>query len=88
MPRLRTSTRDNAPAASKPILDSVYRKLGVVPNFCRLIGSSPAAPGAFAAFQEGLSGTMDAKTRERIALAVAQVVPGDRRPEKCRPIRS
>ncbi|WP_342708246.1 carboxymuconolactone decarboxylase family protein [Bradyrhizobium sp. B124] len=77
MPRLRISTRDDAPPASKPILDSIYRKLGVVPNFCRLIGSSPAALGAFAAFQEGLSGTLDAKTRERIALAVAQVNGSD-----------
>ena len=77
MPRLRISSRDDAPAASKPILDGIYRKLGVVPNFCRLIGSSPAALGAFAAFQEGLSGTLDAKTRERIALAVAEVNGSD-----------
>jgi uncharacterized peroxidase-related enzyme len=77
MSRLRISTRDDAPAASKPILDSIYRKLGVVPNFSRLIGSSPAALGAFAAFQEGLSRVLDAKTRERIALAVAQVNGSD-----------
>jgi uncharacterized peroxidase-related enzyme len=77
MSRLRISTRDDAPAASKPMLDTIYRKLGVVPNFSRLIGSSPAALEAFAAFQEGLSRALDAKTRERIALAVAQVNGSD-----------
>jgi uncharacterized peroxidase-related enzyme len=77
MSRLRISTRDDAPAASKPILDTIYRKLGVVPNFSRLVGSSPAALEAFAAFQEGLSRALDAKTRERIALAVAQVNGSD-----------
>jgi uncharacterized peroxidase-related enzyme len=77
MSRLRISTRDGAPAASKPILDTVYRRLGVVPNLSRLIGSSPAALGAFAAFQDGLSQALDPKTRERIALAVAQVNGSD-----------
>jgi len=73
MPRLRISARDDAPAASKPILDSVYRTLGVVPNEARLLGSSPAALEAFAALQAGLSKALDVKTRERIAIAVAQV---------------
>jgi uncharacterized peroxidase-related enzyme len=73
MTRLKISTRDGAPAASKPILDVIYQRLGVVPNFSRLIGNSPAALEAFSAFQEGLSKTLDRKTRERIALVVAQV---------------
>lgn len=67
MPRLRISARDDAPVASKPILDSVYRPLGVVPNEARLLGSSPAA------LQAGLFKALDVKTRERIAIAVAQV---------------
>ncbi len=73
MPRLRISARDDAPAASKPILDSVYRTLGVVPDEARLLGSSRAALEAFAALQAGLSKALDVKTRERIAIAVAQV---------------
>jgi uncharacterized peroxidase-related enzyme len=47
--------------------------LGVVPNLFRLIGTSPAALSAFAGFQGALAKTLDVKTRERIALAVAQV---------------
>ncbi len=73
MSRLHISTRDDAPVESKPILDVVYQKLGVVPNFYRLIGSSPVALAAFAAFQDGLSTTLDSKNRERIAMVVAQV---------------
>jgi uncharacterized peroxidase-related enzyme len=73
MSRLHISTRDDSPSASKPFLDAFYQKLGVLPNFFRLIGSSPAAISAYAAFQGSLSITLDIKTRERIALAVAQV---------------
>jgi len=73
MSRLPIPTVDSAPEASKPILDAVHKQLGVVPNLFRLIGTSPAALGAFASFQGTLSKALDLKTRERIALAVAQV---------------
>ena len=45
----------------------------MVPNLFRLIGNSPATLTAFTSFQTALSKTLDVKTRERIALAVAQV---------------
>lgn len=77
MSRLHISMRDDAPVESKPILDVVYQKLGVVPNYYRLIGSSPVALAAFAAFQDGLSTALDSRNRERIALAVAQVNGSD-----------
>ncbi|RUL75953.1 carboxymuconolactone decarboxylase family protein [Dyella choica] len=73
MSRFPIPTVDAAPAASKPILDAVHKQLGVVPNLFRLIGTSPAALGAFTSFQGALSKTLDVKTRERIALTVAQV---------------
>jgi len=71
--RLLVPTIDSAPEASKRTLDAVSKQLGVVPNLFRLIGNSPTALAAFASFQGGLSKTFDVKTRERIALAVAQV---------------
>lgn len=77
MSRLHISTRDDAPVESKPILDVVYRKLGIVPGYYRLIGSSPVALAAFAAFQDGLSTALDSRNRERIALVVAQVNGSD-----------
>jgi uncharacterized peroxidase-related enzyme len=45
----------------------------MVPNLFRLIGSSPAVLGGFLSFSGALGKTLDVKTRERIALAVAQV---------------
>jgi uncharacterized peroxidase-related enzyme len=68
MSRLAIPARDDVPEASKPILDAVHKQLGVVPNMFRLIASSPAVLNGFAANNGAL-----AKTRERIALAVAQV---------------
>ncbi|MEO8314513.1 MAG: peroxidase-related enzyme [Pseudomonadota bacterium] len=73
MTRLATPTPDNAPEASRPTLDAVQRQLGVVPNLFRVIANSPATLVGFAAFQGALSKTLDARARERIALAVAQV---------------
>jgi uncharacterized peroxidase-related enzyme len=73
MARLTVPTLDDAPEASKPMLDAVHKQLGVVPNLFRLIGSSPAALAGFTGLSGALTKTLDVKTRERIALAVAQV---------------
>ena len=73
MARIHIPSRDETPDASKPILEAVNKQLGVVPNLYRLIGGSPAALAGFAGLQGALSKTLDLKTRERIALAVAQV---------------
>lgn len=73
MSRLAIPARDDAPDASKPTLDAIHKQLGTVPNLFRLVANSPAALAGFTAFQGALSKTLDLKTRERIALAVAQV---------------
>jgi uncharacterized peroxidase-related enzyme len=73
MSRLTIPIRDDVPDASKPILDAVHKQLGVVPTMFRLIATSPAALQGFAANNGALTKTLDVKTRERIALAVAQV---------------
>ena len=73
MSRLAIPARDDIPEASKPILDAVHKQLGVVPNMFRLIAQSPAALQGFTANNGALTKTLDVKTRERIALAVAQV---------------
>ncbi|MFO1037813.1 MAG: carboxymuconolactone decarboxylase family protein [Geminicoccaceae bacterium] len=73
MSRLSIPTRDEAPAASQPLLDAVGRKLGVVPNMFKLIGHSPAGLEAVLGLNGGLGRTLDVRTRERIALAVAAV---------------
>jgi uncharacterized peroxidase-related enzyme len=73
MSRLAIPARNDVPEASKPILDAVHKQLGVVPNMFRLIASSPAVLGGFATNNGALAKTLDVKTRERIALAVAQI---------------
>ncbi|WP_193177266.1 carboxymuconolactone decarboxylase family protein [Oricola nitratireducens] len=73
MSRLTIPARDDVPADSRPILDAVQKQLGVVPNMFRLIASSPAALQGYTANNAALAKTLDVKTRERIALAVAQV---------------
>jgi uncharacterized peroxidase-related enzyme len=73
MSRLAVPAVAAAPDASKPILDAVQRQLGVVPNLFRVIAASPAALQGYTANSSALSKALDVKTRERIALAVAQV---------------
>jgi uncharacterized peroxidase-related enzyme len=75
MPRLFTAPAvDAAPAASQPLLTAVQKKLGVVPNMFRTIASSPAGLEGYLGLEGALSkDSLGAPTRERIALAVAEV---------------
>jgi len=73
MSRLTIPARDDVPEASKPILNAVQKQLGVVPNMFRLIAASPAALQGFTGNNGALTKALDVRTRERIALAVAQV---------------
>lgn len=73
MTRIAIPTLDSAPEASRPVLDAVHTQLGMVPNLYRLVSLSPNALGGFVAFSGALAKTLDVKTRERIALAVAEV---------------
>lgn len=72
MSRLAIPSREDAPARSQPLLDAVEKQLGVVPNLFRLVGTSPAALEGLLGLNAALGRTLDAKTRERIAIAVAQ----------------
>jgi uncharacterized peroxidase-related enzyme len=73
MSRITIPAREAAPAASQPLFEAVEKSLGVVPNLYRLVGHSPAALGGLLGLNGALSRALDARTRERIALAVAQV---------------
>jgi uncharacterized peroxidase-related enzyme len=64
----------DAPAASQPLLEAVKKQLGVVPNLFRLVGNSPAALQGYLGLSGALGkGALPAATRERIALAVAEI---------------
>ena len=64
----------DAPAASQPLLEAVKKQLGVVPNLFRLVSNSPAALQGYLGLSAALGkGALPAATRERIALAVAEI---------------
>lgn len=63
-----------APEASRAALSAVEKQLGSVPNLFRVVANSPAALEGYLGLNGALAkGRLDARTRERIALAVAQV---------------
>lgn len=65
---------DAAPAASQPLLEAVKKQVGVVPNLFRLVSTSPAALEGYLGLSGALAkGALPAQTRERIALAVAEI---------------
>ena len=73
MSRVSIPSVDQSVDASKPLLAAVHKQLGVVPKLMRLVGHSPAALEAYLSLNGALAkGKLDAKLRERIALAVAE----------------
>ena len=65
---------ETSPAASQPLLKAVKKQLGMVPNLFRLVGNSPAALEGYLGLNGALAkGALEAPTRERIALAVAEI---------------
>ncbi len=75
MSRLPTpATIEDAPEASRSLLTAVKKQLGVVPNLFRLVSNSPAALEGYLGMSGALAkGKLPPATRERIALAVAQI---------------
>jgi uncharacterized peroxidase-related enzyme len=75
MPRIQLpATIDAAPAASQPLLEAVNKTLGSVPNLFRITANSPAALEGYLGLSGALAkGSLTPQTRERIALAVAQI---------------
>lgn len=75
MPRISTpASIEASPAAAQPLLEAVKKQLGTVPNLFRLTANSPAALEGYLGLNGALAkGTLNAATRERIALAVGQI---------------
>ncbi len=75
MSRLPTpASIEVSPVAAQPLLQAVKKQLGVVPNMFRLISGSPAALEGYLGLNGALAkGALEVPTRERIALAVAEV---------------
>jgi len=74
MSRIPTPATEQAPEKAQPLLAAVQKQLGTVPNLIRIVANSPAALEAYLGFSGALGkGALVAPTRERIALAVAEV---------------
>lgn len=75
MPRIpQPATIADAPTASQPLLEAVVKQIGSAPNLFRLVATSPQALEGYLALSGALAkGALPAATRERIALAVAEI---------------
>jgi uncharacterized peroxidase-related enzyme len=68
------ATIADAPQAAQPLLHAVDKQIGSVPNLFRLVATSPQALEGYLGLSGALGkGVLPAATRERIALAVADV---------------
>jgi uncharacterized peroxidase-related enzyme len=75
MARIPTpATIEAAPEAARPVLEAMQKQLGRLPNIFRIVSNSPAALNAYVGLNGALQkGALPAATRERIALALAEV---------------
>ncbi|MBL9039401.1 MAG: carboxymuconolactone decarboxylase family protein [Archangium sp.] len=75
MSRIATPpTVADAPPASQRLLDAVKQQLGSVPNLFLVVANSPAALEGYLGLSSALGkGELDAKTRNRVALRVAEL---------------
>jgi uncharacterized peroxidase-related enzyme len=72
MTRISTLDISTAPAGSKPLLEAVQKKLGMVPNLFKTFAHSPAVLQYYLSGSEALSGGhLTPALREQIALATA-----------------
>jgi uncharacterized peroxidase-related enzyme len=73
MSRFKIPTREEAHVDTHSTLDAVGKRLGFIPNLHRLLSISPNALAGWAALSDSLKQTLDARTREGMALAVSEV---------------
>jgi uncharacterized peroxidase-related enzyme len=74
MSRISTpASIDDAPQASRALLDAVKAQLGVAPNLFRMVANSPAALEGYVGMLGALGkGALPVATRERLAITVAE----------------
>jgi uncharacterized peroxidase-related enzyme len=64
---------ETSPVGSQPLLEAVKKQLGSVPNLFRMLGNSPAALEGYLGLSGALGkGQLDARTRARLAMLVAE----------------
>src|SRR5262245_17893045 len=72
---LTVHTADDAPEASRPILDGIASDLGMIPNMAGTVATSPALLRAFDGLRRAVgSGDLDPTVRETAGVAVGVAV--------------
>ena len=73
MSRIKQIATETASDRARTLLDAVKSKLGVVPNMTRAMANSPAVLDGYLQFSGALGkGTLSARVREQLSLAIAQ----------------
>jgi uncharacterized peroxidase-related enzyme len=73
MSRIHPINQETADPKALEITAAVKKALGIVPNMVAAMAQSPAVASAWVSFNQALSqGALSAKSRERLALAVAE----------------
>jgi len=72
MSRLNHVELENSEGEAAKLLGNVQQQLGVVPNLMKVFANSPPTLAAFLGLNANLHRTLDASTRERIALAIGE----------------
>ena len=73
MARLPIVNPENSTGKARDLLDTVQKKLGLVPNSMRVMANSAAVLEAYLSFSGALAaGSLNAKLREQIALEVGE----------------
>lgn len=73
MTRITALTLDQAPAGSRPLLESVQKGFGFIPNAIRTLAHAPAALNGYLALTQALGkSSLSAAERETVALATSQ----------------
>ncbi len=73
MARIQPVHKNAADSAQQEILDSVKKKMGMVPNLISTMANSPAVANAYLGFSQQLaSGLLMPRLREQIALSVGE----------------
>jgi uncharacterized peroxidase-related enzyme len=74
MTRIAALPLEQAPAASRPLLENLRKSLGFIPNAFSTLAQSPAALGGYLALAGALAkSSLSAAERETVALATSQV---------------
>jgi len=72
MPRIAPVSIENAPESTKPLLEGINKKLGMVPNLLGSLAVSPAALNTYLNLGDALGkGTLGAAFHEQLAVAIA-----------------